>query len=511
MFRKNILLILIFLLALVIRFSFFRESTYFGFDEARDAFTSQEIYKNLDLKIIGPPANFPGLYHGPLHWYLMGPLYLLSGGNHYFVSAIFRILNALGVFLVYLIAFKFFNKKVALIAALLYSFSFEQTQYAMYVGHPALSAFSFLIMFYGASLIYKDKDHKGLILMFVGSALAIHFELVAIYIPFVVLALLILLKDKVRKFSYKYWIVAFGLSLVCLSNFLVAEIRYDFQSAKALLALVGKGYRVMDPQDTAISLYIEMFLRLMHDNLVSFLETKALMIVALAMITLLLVYLRRNKSIAIIFVWVFGNLVVLPFVSYNSYYANLGLGVGLIVGASFLISLAYQKSKALGILIVLVVLASNLHLILTQNKNSLIKEIKAQEFMKLSDELKVLDKIYSYSSGLGFTVRVTSMPYKIQTTWAYLFEFYGKKHWGYLPYWETELVQGYLGSLPRPVEGTTCIRFLIREPVRGIPEGLIKGNVEEENIFSKVVKEEYIGHFLLQYRQAHGECHNLKP
>ena len=70
---------------------------------------------------------------------------------------------------------------------------------------------------------------------------------------------------------------------------------------------------------------------------------------------------------------------------------------------------------------------------------------------------------------------------------------------------------GYPGHLPGPVKGTTCIRFLIREPVRGIPEVLINKDKDEENLFSDIIKVEKIGEFLLEIRKAKGECHNLKP
>jgi hypothetical protein len=68
---------LIFVLALGIRFLWFPQNAYFGFDQARDAFNSQEIYQNKDFKIIGPSSTHGGLYHGPIYWYLIGPIYLL--------------------------------------------------------------------------------------------------------------------------------------------------------------------------------------------------------------------------------------------------------------------------------------------------------------------------------------------------------------------------------------------------------------------------------------------------
>ena len=119
--------------------------------------------------------------------------------------------------------------------------------------------------------------------------------------------------------------------------------------------------------------------------------------------------------------------------------------------------------------------------------------------------------MYSVASDRGFTVRVTSMPYGIQTVWAYLFNEYGSSKWEYLPFWETELIEGFPGKLPRPEKGTTCVRFLLREPVRGIPEVLIKNDIREEDLFSEIIEVESIGKFSLEVRYAKGECHNNKP
>ncbi|MCR4305918.1 MAG: hypothetical protein NUV73_02435, partial [Candidatus Daviesbacteria bacterium] len=49
------LLVAIFLLALLLRFLYFPQNTYFGFDQARDAYAVKEIL-NGDFKVTGPPT-----------------------------------------------------------------------------------------------------------------------------------------------------------------------------------------------------------------------------------------------------------------------------------------------------------------------------------------------------------------------------------------------------------------------------------------------------------------------
>jgi hypothetical protein len=93
-------------------------------------------------------------------------------------------------------------------------------------------------------------------------------------------------------------------------------------------------------------------------------------------------------------------------------------------------------------------------LISKNNPTGLITEIKAQPHMLLSNEQGVIDYMYREAKGKRFTIKVTSMPYRIQTVWAYLFNYYGAQKWGSLPLWQDELVVGYPGILPRPSEGT---------------------------------------------------------
>jgi len=173
---------------------------------------------------------------------------------------------------------------------------------------------------------------------------------------------------------------------------------------------------------------------------------------------------------------------------------------------------ALSKAKYLGLTLITLALVGNLSQVLSRNKDGLIEDIKTQQFMLLSDEKVVIDKLYSWADGKAFTIRVTSMPYRMQTVWAYLFDRYGKPVHGYLPYFEMGNVLGYPGYLPPPSSGTTCVRFLIREPIGGIPRHLIELDLREENKFSTVEETIEIGHFYIEKRvTVDKECHDNKP
>lgn len=505
--RPKTILFLIFIVALVIRFLFFRESVYFGFDEARDAYISQNIYLQGDFKIIGPPANFPGLFHGPLYWYLIGPLYLLGKGNPLVVSGVFRIVNALGVLVVFAISKKLFNTKAGLISSFIYALSFEQTQYAMYVGNPSLAIFAWDAIFWGAAILLKDKNPNGLIWMFLGASFATQFELIFLYCFGLILVILFLLRKNLKGIKPLKWVQVFSLTLLALSTFVVSEILFNFQLSRAFVNLFQKGYSVMQAGDNRITLFVKMFSKLWQYNIIN-IPVPFVYIFVFVGVLVLFWFGKKEFPVRLILVWILGGLFIIPFGGYDALYVNTGIGVGVIIASGFLIGKVWGKVPLVALSLLLIISLSNFLLIKKYNPNGLIVEIKAQQFMKLADEEKLIDKIYTQAGGKGFTIRVTSMPYRIQTVWAYLFEFYGQRDYGYLPYWETEEVAGYPGKLPRPTKGTTCVRFLIREPVRGIPQGLIDNDIAEENFFSKVIKEEYVGKFLLQTRQAKGACHD---
>lgn len=63
-------------LAFILRIIFIPSSALsFHYDMSRDAFEAQKIIKDGDLKILGPPTSTPGLFHGPLYYYLIAPFY----------------------------------------------------------------------------------------------------------------------------------------------------------------------------------------------------------------------------------------------------------------------------------------------------------------------------------------------------------------------------------------------------------------------------------------------------
>ncbi len=515
-FGSFLWLLLIFLLALIVRFYAFQESIIFSFDEARDAFISTAIYTQKDLKLIGPPATGNiGLFHGPLYWYFLGPLYLAFRGSPEAVSACFRLLNAFGVFPIFIIASSLFTPFTGLLAALLYAVSYEQSQYAIYVGNPALGVLTTLMIFLGAVLIYKKKSkiNFALPLMFVGAAVAAQLNLMFFYFYFTVVVLLLIFRKNLSLISLRSRIIAIILSFSVLSTYILAELKYSFRTVKLAISLVFSDYNIISSGWSKYQIFFNKFLMMYHDNLFGFTENKIILTVVAFTFTTWMIYKgTKDNRFRILLLWMFSWIFLMLLGGHMAYYTNVGNSLGIIIAASVLLSSLKKYCSGLFFgLIIVIIVAGNFFVISRQSPQGLISDLKPQPGMKLADEKRLMDIMYQKAEGRGFTVRLTGIPYKIQTLWAYLFRYYGLKKYDYLPYWETGNTLGFPGTLPPPKTGTTCLRFLVREPMRGIPVKLVDSDVEEENLFSDITNRQEIGGFVIESRKALShDCHDLR-
>ncbi len=103
----------IFLLGFFLRTVFLPSlSLTFGYDQARDAVHAEEISQG-HLKILGPPASTPGLFHGVFYYYVLAPAYKLGKGNPIAAAYWIATINASVIFIVYFLTYLMTKKKIS--------------------------------------------------------------------------------------------------------------------------------------------------------------------------------------------------------------------------------------------------------------------------------------------------------------------------------------------------------------------------------------------------------------
>ncbi len=516
MIKKTWLLLLgIFVLGLLVRFYAFHESLYFAYDQARDAYAALDIYTKGQLKFIGPPVTGNvGLFHGVLYWYLLGPLYLLFHGNFPLIAAVFRLANGLGVFLVFAIGYLLFSSRIGLLAAFIFAISYEQSQYAMYVGNPSLAVLAVLTLMLGFSLLLRTQRKRlALVLIFSGAGAAAQFNFMFWYFFALVFLLLFLFRKELRSLDRTDWLWGLGAGLVSISSFLISEVKHGFRSIFVASDLLQKGFAIIGPHESKYDLYLGKFFLMFSDNFFGrgFNQT-AVIILCLSVSLWIYLKSRRDKRFQLLFFWQFAWLFLMLLGGHTAYYTNAGLSTALVI-STFLFFDKLNRYFPLIIPAVLILsLSANLKTVRFQSPKSVSYEFITTPGVKLADEIRLINYIYLIADGEGFTVKQTGIPYLIQSTWSYLFHYYGEGVYGYLPFWETGMVEGFPGSLPVPVLGTTCLRFRLVEPSRGLPVNLILRDLNTENELSSVISTQTFGEFLLETRQAKDpNCHIKHP
>ncbi|MCL5091122.1 MAG: glycosyltransferase family 39 protein, partial [Patescibacteria group bacterium] len=479
----------------------FPQNIYFGYDQSRDATVSQEIYKNHDLKIIGPSAGKDGLFHGPLYWYLIGPLYLFSRGNPAYVLGFISLINAAGVFLIYFLAKKIFGEKVGLCSALLYAFSFSESQYALYFANPAPAVLSMMIFYLGWAILIFQKKPLAWILVGLGLGLSIQFEFFLIYLFSSAIILPLVFWPEVKQgLKPKYLFLGFLSLFLTMFSFILAEVKYGFRTTRTLLSVFLPKTEVGIKLPTSsflgrlgMEIYYDVF------NFWPSLREISAFALILTIVFLAIKVKTLRKAFIFILIWIVSNYFLDFFGPPQLYYVGIGLAIPVIFLLAYFLTILWQKQKFFSLALLVLFIFANLNLMKKYNPMGPVMDLYVQKGMLLRDEVKVIDKIYKEANGKKFTVNALTMPYKIKTTWAYLFNWYGRQKYGYVPFWGGEDVPGYAGVMPHP-DSSKYVRFAIYEPMRGIPEELKKEFIDSENGYAMPTNNEEIGYFVWEKR-----------
>jgi hypothetical protein len=485
--------------ALGIRFLHFPDNIYFAYDQARDAFMAQEILMG-DLKIIGPPASISGLFHGPVYWYLIAPFYFLSSSP--IIAATFiRIFNVLSVVLIYLIGKSLLSRKVGLIAALVYAFSFENWQEALYFTNPGPAVITTLIFYYALAKIAKHRD-KAIDWFFLalglGLSIQLQFYLVYLVVPFVATALLFPKKILKGVSSKKIFVFALGI-LVALSTFIISELRFEARATRGVLEIFDKKEESLVFADK-LSQWLDKVVLTIGDSLGLSLFNLPKVFFVLAFIVFIAAFFvkggkQTREALKILLVWILSTSPLYLVAGHNTYYI---IGLGPVLVLLFAVFANEIKSTSIQQLFIGVVVTMNLIMVFGQARDGIVIQISVQEGMRYGDEKRLVDYIYKDSGDSESVVSALTMPYDIYTTWAYLFEYYGREKYGYVPYWVKEAVTGYPGRLPVSTK-TICDRYTIYESTRGI-EHLEAGFRKEQDLTTVLIDTVRIGSFSVEKR-----------
>lgn len=459
----------------------------FWFDSGRDAVISREILEHHDLKIQGPNASgtHDSVFHGVAYYYLIGPLYTLTGGSPQLVLGLLILLTGLTVIPVSQLGQALTGSKTTgLVAAVLYSTSFEALRGGTWLSNPIMASVSIPFFFWLLWLVFFEQRVK--------------------YFPWL-MAALALCQQAVIFFAL-LWGVVFVSAYWQWSHRRAAAKQWNRRLIFIGLAVYGLGTATM----------ILAQLKAWHDGLFSLSHLSEINVTSIHGIegvgwTLVLytqkivnqflpsapvagaswavvvgyAWFRRQRSAVTTFsllalsspLWVLGwhfrylyhGFIGLEFFGsiflawwFTQVVARWRWGTGLAIG----LMLAYLFSNTLA------------WRAESQQRSTVYFIPQGASF---ADELAAIDYTYQAAAGQPFSISTFTNPYGYNTLWAYLYQWYGQKKYGYTPHWYGPDQSGLFGGeLLTRSAAPDRLHFTLWEPGPGLPEHLMASFAQEQ-------------------------------
>jgi len=470
----------------------------FGYDQARDAYSALEIASG-DLKIQGPSASTPGLFHGVLYYYLLAPAYLLGAGSPYIAGVWIAILNILTIIPIYFLAKLLFSQKVGLLASALFAISFDAVQYGLWMSNPTPAVLSGAVFYLGLGLyVFSQKKKLGIILASMGLGFSTQFE---IFLGYLFIPLAITLVVFKIKPTIKEYLLFAGLYIVTISSMILSYIKFGPTFISGFATLLGGGdpfgtWRQFSP---TLLLYLNRFVEYFYRGLLPF-NIGLAGIIAFLIAGTAISWAKNSqfkKQFTFLLILLFSHAILISFGGDSTPFINSGLQAVVMVLVSAFLVLSYSKHKALIVLLLAVMIVASVNATLKYNPEGQTV-FAIQRGLTLKNELAAIE--YTYIAGdKSFSINTVTSPLYINTVWSYLYNWYGKKTYSYIPSFHGRDQTGYLGTMPKISEETKNY-FLIIEPLAGIPEQFSTEIISYENTYLKVVEEKDFGGIIVQKR-----------
>ncbi len=500
------LLLLIFAIAVIIRWWYLpAKAVSFAYDQARDAFLVEQLLAG-DLKLLGPPVSgVPGLHHGVLYYYIIAPAYFFGHGDPVVAAYYLSFISAFGVFVVYYLAYILTKRIVpGLIAALIFAFSFEASQYANLLTNVSLAVLFVPVLYLGIYLWLAKRSKWAPVIAGIGMGFSLQSEIALAYHIIPVAFWLLVCRKNIKKGDFLKFLTALVLAT---SSMILAEIKFGLKGLSGLLYLFSSQDTIASGKSLGdiLLIYLNQIGKSLSFTIFPLnIAFGGLIGISVIIYSLLQKTKEENNNLpswqAFLATFILAHLVGLPFGGSNMRHIMVGATAGISAFMGIFLWHNFKKKKIILSLLVIVILTTNLVKIFEENKNGQTI-FPLQVDLVLSKEIQAVDYTYQKVEEKPFSINTLTNPLYINTLWSYLYNWYGRGKYGYLPYWRGKDQIGSLGNNLKFPDQKIKTHFFIIEPVYGIPELYVTYALGEENARSSVREEKFFGNIIVQERE----------
>lgn len=437
--KKRLPIVILFLLIIIglsLRLKWWPEYINFGYERARDAELSTKIFAQKKLTLIGPVSEIEGIFHGPIYYYLIGSIYFIFGKNPAWVSLFQIIINIICIPIIFLVGKKLFSERVGLIAAFIFTISYEAISYGLWLANPSLALPFIILSYYFFYKAFNDNQKYLPVAAFL-LAVSISFEIVIILNIISIVAYGLICNKK--RITLKKLLLSFLSFTAPLINYPLFEIKHNFLMTNKVIQTISDSGNDLK----TVFQYIIPFIDGMAKEFSNIFFPIHGFFAGVIMITLF-VYLwkkiakKNNKksSYLLVFFWLLANfpIFLFSFSMTGSEYSFLGAGAAAtLLFAAFVNESIEHKKNLLAFIFLLSAFIGNLVAWKNYLPDPEKRMFESQRGVFLKDTLSLIDYTYLQSNKQPFFVNTITVPLYISPLWDYLYSWHGQEKFGYLP------------------------------------------------------------------------------
>ena len=440
--RVYLLLFLILVLAFFVRVYRIEDLLGFYYDQGRDALVIWRLWHEGKFFLIGPVTGLSGIFLGPLYYYIIAPIYLLSAGSPILPAVFLAFTATVASFLLYYLGWKFHSRPTGIIAATIGAFSYFIVLAGRWLSNPTLILLSSMLLLLSmwkvVSYERRATGPKGLgpggwwiaIALFVGVSLQFESASAVFYIPMIVVFAgwlglrRMFLREKGFLPNKKIFLISLAVFLATLLPQILFNFRHDnllIDNFKRVI-VDDQSFRLPLKADTKFRL--EYFWGVYHSKIFPGWQIYAILFSVLSASVILASWksFSKNKGVQLLLIF-----LGVPMLLYLTFYGNFGniydyymSGYYLPMILLFSLGLGELWKGKGGKLVVLFFFALFLLQNGSLNKNYLTATVLSRP-IALEDQLQAVDWVFDDASGRGdFNVDVY-VPPVIPHAYDYLF------------------------------------------------------------------------------------------
>lgn len=445
----------------------------FNMDNARDMVDVREMVVLKKLRLTGPTSAIEGLYNGPGWYYFLAVPFLLSGGDPYSAILMEIVLWAIGGFFLLKLVSKWGVWLILPIGALWVASDYIVLA-NLYAFNPnPIILLTPLFIYLLIKYLEKGKMVYGALTWFL-AGLFFNFEMnFGIFTPVIILFCIIMTKNTKFLRQKGFWI---GLSVFVLALLpqAIFDLKHQFIMSKAVLKYLS--------EHSGNNLNFFLHFKALTDNFYNVFSSTLMnhkiftLIILIVSIPVVYNFIKNRDKERLVLVGL--AFVAIPFLGYLILPVNVNpwhLGGEM---AASLIFIAYILKKLMegGIYgkAVSIILATSIILFgLLDIRGYFVNSLGSPNLdpSLYRNEIAAIDYVYKYANGQNFKVYIF-MPSVYDYPYQYLFWWYGRKKYGYIPaeYAYAPNKPAYISNKDK-FEGSKAnyegLVFLIKEPNRG--------------------------------------------